>query len=164
MTSTQLTFETAPSLVVRVIAVSDWMTVSQDRVDHFAAASDDCGWLHTDPIRAKQDSPFGGTIAHGFLTLALMSTMARSVDLWPANSRYEVNYGVSNVRFTAPVRVGERIRAQFSLKDVLERPDGGHLFTTGVSVEIEKTERPAMFAEWLTLFYPAVTNRTNGTA
>ena len=164
MASAHLTFETAHSLVGRAVAVSDWMTIGQDRVDHFAAASDDCGWMHTDPVRARQESPFGGTIVHGFLSLSLISILSRSIGFWPPDSVYEVNYGVNNVRFTAPIPVGARVRGRFSLKDVQERDDGGHLFTTDIVIEVKNAERPAMYAQWLTLLYPPPANRQAGSA
>ena len=164
MTTAHLTFETAHALVGRAVAVSDWMTIKQDRVDHFAAASDDCGWMHTDPARARHEGPYGGTIAHGFLTLSLISILSRSIDFWPPDSVYEVNYGVNNVRFTAPVPVGARVRGRFSLKDVRERPDGGFLFTTDIVIEIENEERPALVAQWLTLLYPPARRDTAGSA
>ena len=126
------------------IAVSDWMPVTQDRIDRFADATDDHQWIHVDEERAA-GSPFGGTIAHGFLTLSLIPRLAsETLTLPPA--RMSVNYGLNRVRFTAPVRAGKRVRARFELL-ALEDIPGGQQLTWKVTIELEGSARPACVAE-----------------
>lgn len=132
------------------IGTGDWITVEQDRIDVFADATGDHQWIHIDPERAK-DGPFGVTIAHGFLTLSLLSTLVGQtykVD----NVKMGVNYGLNKVRFTSPVAVGSKIRANVELVDVAD-VTGGVQLTTKVTIEIEGSERPALVAEWLTRQY-----------
>ena len=126
------------------IAVSDWMPVTQDRIDRFADATDDHQWIHVDETRAA-GSPFGGTIAHGFLTLSLIPRLAsETLTLPPA--RMSVNYGLNRVRFTAPVRAGKRVRARFELLALDDIP-GGQQLTWKVTIELEGSARPACVAE-----------------
>ena len=126
------------------IAVSDWMPVTQERIDRFADATDDHQWIHVDEERAA-GSPFGGTIAHGFLTLSLIPRLAsETLTLPPA--RMSVNYGLNRVRFTAPVRAGKRVRARFELLALDDIP-GGQQLTWKVTIELEGSARPACVAE-----------------
>lgn len=132
------------------IGSGDWMTVEQDRIDIFADATGDHQWIHVDPERAK-DGPFGTTIAHGFLTLSLLSTLVK--DVYSVEGvKMGVNYGLNKVRFTSPVAVGSKVRANVELVDVSD-VTGGVQLTTKVTVEIEGSERPALVAEWLTRQY-----------
>ena len=131
--------------------VTDWLTVDQGRVDGLAKVTGDHQWIHVDPARAKE-SPFGGTVAHGFLTLALTVPFgAELYELHFGSSR--LNYGLNKVRFPAPVPVGSRIRAQVTLDEIRETGAGLQLTTT-YTIEIEGKERPACVAERLTLVVP----------
>lgn len=132
------------------IGVSDWITVSQAMIDLFADATLDHQFIHVDPERARL-TPFGGTIAHGFLSLSLLSRM--SYDALPQieGAQMGLNYGINRLRFLAPVRSGQRVRSRFTLGDVIEKSPGQLLLTHNVEVEIEGGEKPALAAEWLTL-------------
>lgn len=138
------------SRVGEEIGVSDWLLVDQERIDAFADATEDRQFIHTDPDAAQQ-TPFGGTIAHGFLTLSLLSRLAAEVMLVPAEAKMVVNYGLDRLRFLAPVRSGKRIRARFTLDSADEKAAGQLLLRHQVSVEIEDEDRPALVAEWLGL-------------
>src|SRR5262245_25191180 len=126
------------------IAVSDWMAMTQDRIDRFADATDDHQWIHVDEARAA-GSPFGGTIAHGFLTLSLIPHLASETLAFPP-ARMSVNYGLNRVRFTAPVRAGKRVRARFELLALDDIP-GGTQLTWKVTIEVEGSAKPACVAE-----------------
>ena len=132
----------------REVAVSGWLQISQNIVSEFADATGDRQWIHIDPERAARESPFGGTIAHGFLTLSLLPQLYQScIDLSPR--RMGINVGLNRVRFTAPVKVGTRIRARFAL-DSLEKIKDGLQFVWKVTIESEGSERPACIVEWVT--------------
>ena len=131
--------------------VSGWWEITQDRVDAFAAATDDHQFIHVNPELAAQ-TPFGGTIAHGFLTLSLTVAMGAEVPLDVGNPMMGVNYGVDKVRFPAPVPVGSRIRVRVRLDEVSEVSGGLHLKQT-FTTEIEGEEKPAMVAERLSRLY-----------
>ena len=138
-------------LVGQEIGTSSWRAISQDDIDRFAEITDDPQFIHIDPVRAAE-SPFGGTIAHGFLTLSLLSALSReAVDL--EGRRMGVNYGFDKVRFVAPVRSGARVRGRFVLKSIQARKDGGYALVYDVVVEIEGGSKPALTAEWLSLAY-----------
>ncbi len=136
------------TLTGQEIGVSEWLTVTQERIDQFAAATGDRQWIHTDPERARAESPFGTTIAHGFLTLALLSQLAQSAISLEGNFRHRLNYGLNRVRFTAPVKSGSRIRGRFVLQAVTD-VDGGAQITYTATIEIEGSAKPALVAEWL---------------
>ena len=143
-------FADLPSLVGRDLGVTEYREVTQDRIDAFAGAADDDQWIHTDPERAK-DGPFGTTIAHGFLTLALVIPFwGELFDVEGVTSK--VNYGLDRVRFTAPVPVGSRIRMR-SVIEAVEEVKGGYQLTTANTVEIEGSERPALVATFIARFY-----------
>jgi acyl dehydratase len=133
------------------IGRSAWLLVSQEMIDGFADVTDDRQFIHIDPERAKAETPFGGTIAHGFLTLSLLSTFAR--DALPAieGRKMGINYGFDRVRFITPVRSGARVRGRFTLHEMAERAQKLFMFRYGVSVEIEGAAKPALTADWLTL-------------
>ncbi len=133
------------------VGVSDWFTVTQDRINAFADATLDHQFIHVDPERAATESPFGVTIAHGFLTLSLLPHLGSAVKLLPEGAKVEINYGTEKVRFLAPVPVDSRIRARVALADVTERRPGQYLIKRMVTVEIEGAQRPALVAETLTL-------------
>lgn len=132
------------------LGFSDWTEITQQRVDEFADATGDHQFIHVDVEKAKQ-TPFGGTIAHGFLTLSLISRMAAEAMLVPDTSRMVVNYGLDRVRFLAPVISGSRVRGRFRLDSVEEKAPGQILLRHTVTVEIEGAGRPALTAEWLAL-------------
>ena len=139
-------------LVGREVGVSEWVEVSQARVDRFAEATEDRQWIHTDPERAARESPFRVTIAHGFLTLSLLSEMGRTA-VAVGGVRMGINYGLNRVRFVAPVPAGSRVRGRFTLAAV-EEIKGGAQATWGVTVEREGGgERPCCVAEWLVRYY-----------
>ena len=134
------------------IGVSSWIHVDQARIDAFADATDDRQFIHVDPDAAAQ-TPFGGTIAHGFLTLSLLSRMGAEVMFLPESSKVVVNYGVDRLRFLAPVRAGSRVRGRFILDSVEEKAPGQLLMRHIVTVEIEGEDKPALSAEWLGLVF-----------
>jgi acyl dehydratase len=132
------------------IGVSPWLEVTQERIDTFAKAIDDFQWIHVDRERAKS-SAYGGTIAHGFLTLSLLSHLAESTFSF-SDRKMGVNYGLNRVRFTAPVPSGSRVRARFTLAG-FEKLDGGVQVTWGTVVEREGSEKPVLVAEWIGRHY-----------
>jgi len=134
------------------IGVSSWLTVEQERIDAFAEATDDRQFIHTDPIAAAQ-TPFGSTIAHGFLTLSLLSRMGAEAMLIPDGLKMAVNYGLDRVRFIAPVKSGKRVRGRFVLDSVEEKAPGQVLMRHTVTVEIEGEDKPALTAIWLGLIF-----------
>jgi acyl dehydratase len=135
------------------IGVSSWITVDQHRIDAFAEASGDHQFIHVDPERARAETPFGGTIAHGFLTLSLFSAMAYEVMPRLDGTTMGVNYGLNRIRFLNPVPAGARVRGHFTLLQ-MEMPDPGHAtFTWKVLVEIGGQEKPALIAEWINRRY-----------
>ena len=134
------------------VGVSDWITVGQDRIETFADATEDHQFIHVDPDLARQ-TPFGGTIAHGFLSLSLMSRMAAEATLLPDSLKMAVNYGLDRVRFLAPVKSGKRVRGRFVLDSVEEKAPGQYLMRHTVTVEIEGEDKPALTAMWLGLMF-----------
>ena len=134
------------------IGVSSWLTVDQLRIDAFAEATEDLQFIHTDPAAAAQ-TPFGGTIAHGFLTLSLLSRMGAEAMLIPDGVKMAVNYGLDRVRFLAPVKSGKRVRGRFTLDSVEEKAPGQALMRHTVNVEIEGEDKPALTAIWLGLIF-----------
>ncbi|HET9353587.1 MAG TPA: MaoC family dehydratase [Sphingomicrobium sp.] len=134
------------------IGVSGWIEVGQDRIEQFADATEDHQFIHVDQELARQ-TPFGGTIAHGFLSLSLLSRMAADVMLVPDTTRMAVNYGLDRVRFLAPVKSGKRVRGHFTLDGIEEKAPGQILIRQTVSVEIEGEAKPALTAQWLGLIF-----------
>jgi acyl dehydratase len=134
------------------VGVSDWILIDQARIDAFADITEDRQFIHVDPEAAAQ-TPFRGTVAHGFLTLSLLSRMAADAMTIPADARMGVNYGFEKVRFLAPVRSGKRIRARFRLDKLDEKRPGQFQFTHQVTVEIEGEDKPALIADWIGLIF-----------
>jgi acyl dehydratase len=132
------------------VGVSSWTTLDQARIDGFADATEDRQFIHVDPAAAAQ-TPFGGTIAHGFLTLSLLSRMGADAMLLPEGAQMAINYGLDRVRFLAPVRSGKRVRGRFTLDSVEEKGTGQILMRHSVTVEIEGEDKPALSAVWLAL-------------
>jgi acyl dehydratase len=130
------------------IGVSSWLPVDQHAIDAFAEVTQDRQFIHVDP-EAAAATQFGGTIAHGFLTLSLLSRMAADAMLVPAERKMVVNYGFERVRFIAPVRAGKRVRGHFRLASAEEKRPGQWQFVHNVTVEIEGEEKPALTADWI---------------
>jgi acyl dehydratase len=146
------TLDAMRPLVGQEVVVSDWVAIEQDRVNQFAAATDDHQWIHVDLARAKTESPFGGPIAHGFLTLSLLSSLfEKSIRM--VDATMVVNYGLNKVRFPAPVPVGSRVRARLTLAKI-EDLDAGAQLEWHVVVEREGGTKPVCVAELLLRRYP----------
>lgn len=150
MPARSIRIEDLEAAVGTEVAVSDWFSVEQDRIDLFAQATEDRQWIHVDPERAKK-GPFGGTIAHGFLTLSLLSKMV-SGTVAVSGVRMSVNYGLNKVRFTSPVPSGSRIRTRLVLAKV-EKLQGGVQVAWTATVEREGGDKPCLVAEWLVRHY-----------
>ena len=147
--------ETPESLrehVGQEIGVSEWLTITQERIAQFAEATEDRQWIHLDRERAERESPFGTTIAHGFLTLSLISRFMRDVILVRSGIGMAVNYGLNRVRFPAPVRAGSNIRARVTLLSVKEVPEA-YETTFSVIVESEGVGKPCCVAESIVRYY-----------
>ncbi len=140
-----------PGLVGQDLEPSSWMEITQERVNQFADATNDHQFIHVDPEKAAQ-TPFGGPIAHGFLTLSLLSYLTAEKANFPEGLVMGINYGSDKVRFLQPVRVGSRIRALQQVLGVTEKSPGQFLIKTKVTIEIENSQKPALIAEWLGLF------------
>ena len=134
------------------IGVSDWIAIDQRAIDAFAEVTQDHQFIHVDPEAAAK-TPFGGTVAHGFLTLSLLSRMAADVMLRPESIRMAVNYGFERVRFMAPVRSGKRVRGRFRLDRFEEKRPGQWQFVHNVTVEIEGEDKPALVADWIGMIF-----------
>ncbi|WP_345814265.1 MaoC family dehydratase [Paraburkholderia sp. PREW-6R] len=138
------------ALIAAEPRMSEWITVDQDSVDRFAEATGDRQWIHVDPERARRESPFGGPIAHGFMTLSLIpALLGKTVTL---KQRMGVNYGLNRVRFTSPVPVGSELRASFAVKSVSDVDDGVQV-VWDVTLERRGSERPVCVAEFITRHY-----------
>src|SRR4051812_23774433 len=134
------------------IGVSDWIAIDQARINAFADATEDRQFIHVDAAAAAQ-TPFGGTIAHGFLSLSLLSRMGAQAMLVPDGMKIAINYGLDRVRFLAPVHSGSRVRGRFTLDSVEEKAPGQILMRHTVAVEIEGQDKPALTAVWLGLIF-----------
>jgi acyl dehydratase len=134
------------------VGVSDWLLVDQERIDRFAEVTEDHQFIHVDPAAAAQ-TPFGTTIAHGFLSLSLLSRMAADAMLVPDGAKMGVNYGFERIRFLAPVKSGKRVRGRFTLTSLEEKRPGQWQFVHNVSVEIEDEPKPALTADWIGLVF-----------
>jgi acyl dehydratase len=146
------TLDAMRALVGQELAVTEWLDITQDRVNLFADATDDHQWIHVDLERCKNESPFGGPIAHGFLTLSLVSSLFEKA-IRMVDAKMVVNYGLNKVRFPAPVPVGSRIRARMALAKV-EDIDGGAQLEWNVVIEREGGSKPVCVAELLLRRYP----------
>lgn len=153
MSATTIPLETLLASAGKEVGLSPWRTVTQTMIDQFADATDDHQFIHCDPARAAAETPYGGTIAHGFLTLSLLSAMTFETLPQLEKSKMGVNHGFDEIRFLAPVKTGARIRARFMLADVKARPSGWVQMTHDVTIEIEGSKKPALTARWLTLAF-----------
>nr|WP_246556706.1 MaoC family dehydratase [Bradyrhizobium liaoningense] len=140
-------------MVGKEIGVSSWHLIDQPRIDTYADVIEDHQFIHVDPERAKKETAFGTTIAHGFLTMSLMSIMSYEVMPVIAGTTMGVNYGFDKLRFISPVRSGKRVRGRFVLAEAKLRKPNELQSRTNVTVEIEGEDKPALVAEWLGLIY-----------
>ena len=139
------------AFVGRELGVSGWVTMNQQRIDQFAECTEDHQWIHVDAERAKRDSPLGTTIAHGYLTLAMLAPSTFEVVVKPAGISQALNYGLDRVRFIAPVRAGSRVRNRIKLLAAEDKGGGRMLLTTENTIEIEGEAKPALIANALVM-------------
>jgi acyl dehydratase len=146
------TLQSLKEFVGREMATTDWFVVTQERIRQFAEATEDRQWIHLDAERAVRESPYGATIAHGFLTLSLLSYFIKQAIQIPRGVRLAVNYGLNRVRFPAAVRAGSKIRARVMLHSLKDLPDGVEV-VFGVSMECAGDAKPCCVAEWIVRYY-----------
>jgi acyl dehydratase len=151
MAIAQYTMASAPQFVGRELGASGWVAVDQDRIDAFAACTGDRQWIHVDVARAKRESPFGGPIAHGYLTLSLVAAMVMELGVIPPDAATGLNYGLDKVRFIAPVKAGARVRTRARLLAAEPQGGGRVLLKLDCTLEIEGEAKPALIAELLCL-------------
>src|SRR5215470_3016977 len=151
MAMTQYCMATASEFVGRELGVSVWVAVDQDRIDRFAACTGDRQWIHLDVERARRESPFGGPIAHGYLSLSLVAAMVMELGVIPPDAATGLNYGLDRVRFIAPVKAGARVRTRANLLSAEAQSDGRVLLKLNCALEIEGEAKPALVAELLCL-------------
>ena len=144
--------EELKTLIGQEVAASDWLEVTQSRINDFADATEDHQWIHIDVERSKADSPFHSTIAHGFLTLSMLPHLAAQAFKVEGDFKMGINYGLNRLRFVSPVPAGSRVRAKFTLQ-LVEDVAGGAQLTWSVTGEIEGGAKPALVAEWLVRYY-----------
>jgi acyl dehydratase len=159
MSTAGFTMATVAEHVGREIGVSGWLTVDQHRIDEFADCTGDRQWIHVDVERAKRESPYGGTIAHGYLTLSLAASLAIEAGVIPADAGAALNYGLDKVRFIAPVRSGARVRNRVVLQAAEDKGRNRLLVTLQNTIEIEGEDKPALIAESLALLIGAATQK-----
>ncbi|KQW23323.1 nodulation protein NodN [Afipia sp. Root123D2] len=145
--------EAYAKLVGQELGISSWHTIDQKQIDTFAEATNDHQFIHVDPERARRETPFGGTIAHGFLSLSVLSGMAYEAMPTLEGSVMSINYGFDKVRFLTPVRAGKRVRARFVLAEATLRAPNELLSRTNTTLEIEGESKPALVADWLGLHF-----------
>jgi acyl dehydratase len=149
VTLSNYTMTTAAQFVGRELGASDWVTVNQERIDQFAVCTGDRQWIHVDVERARRESPFGGPIAHGYLSLSLVAAMVMELGVIPPDAATGLNYGLDKVRFIAPVRAGARVRMHASLMSAEPQNGGRMLLKLQSTLEIEGEAKPALVAELL---------------
>jgi acyl dehydratase len=145
----EYTMTTAPQFIGRELGVSDWVAVDQDRIDQFAACTGDRQWIHVDVERTRRESPFGGPVAHGYLTLSLVAALVMQLGAIPPDAATGLNYGLDKVRFIAPVRAGARVRMRARLAAAEAQNGGRMLLKLQSTLEIEGEAKPALVAEVL---------------
>jgi acyl dehydratase len=151
MAMAQYSIATALQFVGRELGTSDWVTVDQDRIDRFAACTGDRQWIHVDVDRAERESPFGGPIAHGYLSLSLVAAMVMELGVIPPDAATGLNYGLDRVRFIAPVKAGARVRTRANVLAAEAQNGGRVLLKLNCTLEIEGEAKPALAAELLCL-------------
>jgi acyl dehydratase len=142
----------ALELVGKEVGLSDWLAIEQTRIDTFADATNDHQFIHVDPAAAAQ-TPFGSTIAHGFLSLSLLTDLAGKNGIHLDDTTFVVNYGINKLRFLSPVKVDDQVRARVTLNEFEEKRPGQYLITMGVVIELQNQEKPALIAEWLVMAF-----------
>lgn len=147
------TFEQLKAMTGQELGLSEWVLIDQSRIDRFADCTEDHQWLHVDPDRARRESPFRATIAHGYLSLSLIGGLCQQMNMVPENTQAVFNYGLDKVRFLSPVRAGSRVRLRVTLVSVEDKGPGQYLMKFYNVVEIEGGEKPALIAETLAMFY-----------
>ncbi len=147
----KIKFKNLQNLIGKEVGVSNWSKVSQSQINNFADCTDDHQFIHIDEKKSKNDSPFEATIAHGFLTLSLLSKFANEVVFENEENKIIINYGFDKIRFILPVKAEKEIRAKFQLSDIIKRKPGQTVVTFKVTIEIKNEEKPALIAEWLTM-------------
>lgn len=151
---TEITLANVRDFVGQSLGASDWIDVDQPRINQFAECTGDRQWIHVDIERARRESPFGGTIAHGYLSLSLVAALAMKLGLAPADASAIINYGLDKVRFITPVKAGERVRLQLALVGIEPKENGQFLIKSKATLEIENNQSPALVAESLALIIP----------
>ena len=152
MPARAVTLEELARLTGQEIGVTDWLVIDQSRIDAFAEATGDHQWIHVDRERAKTQSKYGRTIAHGFLSLSLLSRLSSEAVEVRGDFAMRINYGLNRVRFPAPVPEGSRIRARLALQE-LKEVDGGYQIVWQITVDVEGSDKPALVAEWVIRLY-----------
>ncbi|MCA0302080.1 MAG: MaoC family dehydratase [Proteobacteria bacterium] len=153
MSSVELTWENFKDYVGKEIGVSSWHVVDQQKINDFAKTTGDNQWVHVDVERANRESPFGGTIAHGYLTLSLVAALSMEIGIAPKDTIAAFNYGLDKVRFLTPVKSGSKVRLRVALADLTPK-DQGVLMKNICTLEVEGAPRPAMVAETLAMLIP----------
>ncbi|MGD8326285.1 MAG: MaoC family dehydratase [Sphingomonadales bacterium] len=148
-----ITIEEAEGLIGQELGVSEWTLIDQERINKFADVTADWQFIHIDPERAKAETPFGSTIAHGYLTLSLLAGFAYQAVPGFEGAKMGVNYGLNKVRFLLPVRVNSRVRGRFALKSIEKKSETSIMAIYDVTVEIEGEDKPALVAEWVTMVF-----------
>ncbi|SAL42741.1 MaoC family dehydratase [Caballeronia humi] len=142
---------TLDEFVGRELGVSDWVVIDQARIDAFAECTGDHQWIHVNVERAKRESPYGGTIAHGYLTLSLLASLSIEIGLIPADAKAGLNYGLDKVRFMTPVKTGVRVRSRVVLESIERKGGGRVILKTGNELQIEGEDKPALVAQTLVM-------------
>ena len=148
---TKISLNELPTFIGKDLGCSDWLLIDQDRINLFADCTEDHQFIHVNEDRAKKETPFGGTIAHGFLSLSLLSKLSYGVALELENVKMSINYGFEKIRFIHPVPSSSKVRAHFFLNNAVERKSNQWMLTYDITVEIEGSDKPVLSAQWLTI-------------
>ena len=151
MSAQTLTFDSMAEHIGKEIGVSGWQEVSQEMINGFAGSTLDDQWIHVDVERARKESPFGGTVAHGYLTLSLIAGLSLGLGIVPEGTKAALNYGLDKVRFLAPVMAGQRVRLRVTLTGFDEKGPGQYLMKASNTIEVEGSDKPALIAETLAM-------------
>ncbi|MEL6751116.1 MAG: MaoC family dehydratase [Pseudomonadota bacterium] len=149
------TFDDLAAMVGESLGTSGWTEVTQEMIDTFADCTGDRQWIHVDVERAKKESPFGGPVAHGYLSLSLLAPQMMEIDITPKGTIAATNYGLNKVRFLAPVPAGAKVRTHATLKSFEEKAPGQYLMCSEATMEIEGGDKPALVAETLAMLFAA---------
>ncbi|MEM7240877.1 MAG: MaoC family dehydratase [Pseudomonadota bacterium] len=151
---TELTYANMGEKTGEMLGTSDWLDITQDAVNEFAHCTGDNQWIHVDVERAKKESPFGGPVAHGYLTLSLVASLSMQIGAVPGGTAAALNYGLDKVRFLAPVPVGAKVRLHAKLVSFEKKDNGQYLMKAENTLEIEGSDKPALIAETLAILVP----------